>query len=81
MASGITQFATELVALESSVDRAGRALGCTYATSEEFEAAFVAARRRQGAFAGLVQPARLALMATAATSMAALLILALQEAR
>jgi hypothetical protein len=41
MAAAIAPFAADLVALESSVDRAGRALGCTYATSEEFEAAFV----------------------------------------
>jgi uncharacterized protein (DUF2252 family) len=78
MAAAIAPFATDLVALESSVDRAGRALGCTYATSEEFEAAFVAARRRQGAFTRPFQPARFVLMATAATSMAALVLLALR---
>jgi hypothetical protein len=78
MAAAIAPFATDLVALESSVDRAGRALGCTYATSEEFEAAFVAARRRQGAFIRPVRPTRLVLMATAAASMAALVLLALR---
>jgi hypothetical protein len=78
MAAATTQFATDLVALEASVDRAGRSLGCIYATSAEFEAAFVAARRRQGAFGRPIQSARYVLMATAATSMAALVLLAWQ---
>ena len=75
-AVAISQFASDVAALQASVDRAGRALGCSYSTSEEFEAAFVNARRRQGAFARPFQTARVALSATAVTSLAALLLLA-----
>jgi hypothetical protein len=74
--AAISQFESDLVALESSVDRAGRALGCSYATSEDFEAAVVEARRRQAAFTSPVQPARLALGATAIVSFVALMLLA-----
>ena len=75
-ALAISQFESDVAALQTSVDRAGRALGCSYSTSEEFEAAFVDARRRQGAFARPFQTARVALSATAVASLGALLLLA-----
>ena len=73
----ISQFESELVALDQAVDRARRALGCSYATSDEFEAAFVAARRRQGAFTHPFHTARLIFATTAVTALMALCILAL----
>jgi len=73
----ISQFEAELVALDLAVDRARRALGCSFATSDEFEAAFVAARRRQGAFVRPFYTARLIFATTAVTALVALCILAL----
>ena len=40
----------DLAALRASAERAGRALGCLFSTSDEFEAAVVRVRREQGAF-------------------------------
>ena len=40
----------ELVALETSAERAGRALACAYSSSAEFDRALIAARRAAGVY-------------------------------
>ena len=40
----------DLAALRAAAERAGTALGCLFSSSDEFEAAVISARRRQGAF-------------------------------
>jgi hypothetical protein len=75
--AAIDQFESDLTALNACVERAGLALGCTYSSADEFEAEAVHAWRRQRAFARHVMQARLVLGATAVTSLAALLVLAL----
>jgi hypothetical protein len=74
----IDQFKSDLAALEACVARAGQALGCCYAGSDEFEAEVVRMRRANGAFdrPHLVRM-RFILGATVATSLAALLLLVL----
>jgi hypothetical protein len=46
----IANLEADLVALRASAERAGRALGCLFSSSDEFEAAVVKVRREQGAF-------------------------------
>ena len=46
----IAQLGAELGALEASAERARAALACAYATSAEFEAAVIRARREAGMF-------------------------------
>jgi hypothetical protein len=73
----IGQFESDVSALNACVERAGVALGCCYATAEEFEAENVRAYRQQRAFARHAVQARVVLGATAVTSLALLLVLAL----
>jgi hypothetical protein len=75
--AAIDRFESDLLALNACVERAGVALGCCYSTSEEFEAEAVQTYREQHAFARHVMQLRLALGATAAVSLAALLVLTL----
>jgi hypothetical protein len=72
----INQFESDLSALDACVERAGAALGCCYSTSDEFEAENVRAWRNKRAFERHVMQARLALGATAITSLALALVLA-----
>jgi hypothetical protein len=46
----VVQLEADLAALRASAERAGRALGCLFSSSDEFEAAVVRVRREQGAF-------------------------------
>jgi hypothetical protein len=46
----IADLESDLAALRASAERAGRALGCLFSSSDEFEAAVVRVRREQGAF-------------------------------
>jgi hypothetical protein len=47
-ALSILRLRSEFNALEVSAERAGRALACVYSSSDEFEAAVIQARRRDG---------------------------------
>jgi hypothetical protein len=40
----------DLAALRAAAERAGRALGCLFSSSAEFEAAVISARQSHGAF-------------------------------
>ncbi len=65
----------DLGALEASVDRAGLALACAYSSAAEFEAEVIRVRRAAGAYARpRMGQLRLVLAATAAVSLAALLV-------
>lgn len=46
----VTGVEADLVALKAAAERAGTALACLFSSSDEFEAAFIRARRAQGAF-------------------------------
>jgi hypothetical protein len=48
------EIEADFIALKRATERAGRALGCTFASSAEFEAAVIRSRREQG----LLPPAR-----------------------
>jgi hypothetical protein len=63
-------------ALEASANRAGLALACSYSTAAEFEADLIRERRAAGAYANpRAGQLRVFLTATAAASIAALLLL------
>jgi hypothetical protein len=47
-AARIADLEADLAALRASAERAGRALGCLFSSSDEFEAAVVKMRREQG---------------------------------
>ena len=74
--AAIGQFETDISALEACVDRAGRALGCCYSSAEEFEADNVLAWRSKRAIERHLLQGRVALGATAVTSLALLIVLA-----
>lgn len=42
------EIQADFIALKRAAERAGQALGCTFASSDEFEAAVIRARREQG---------------------------------
>ena len=42
------QVEADFIALKRAAERAGQALGCAFASSEEFEAAVIRSRREQG---------------------------------
>ena len=46
----VVDIEADLAALRAAAERAGTALGCLFSSSDEFEAAVISARRRQGAF-------------------------------
>jgi len=46
----VAQVEADLTALRASAERAGIALACLFATSDEFEADIIRERRAQGAF-------------------------------
>jgi hypothetical protein len=46
----VDDIEADLAALRATAERAGTALGCLFSSSDEFEAAVISARRRQGAF-------------------------------
>ena len=48
------QVEAEFIALKLATERAGQALGCTFASADEFEAAVIQSRRERG----LLPPAR-----------------------
>lgn len=76
--ASIGQFKNDLAALEACVARAGQALGCNYAGSDEFEADVVRMRRASRALDGHhIIGMRLVLGATAMASLAALFLLVL----
>ena len=75
-AAAIGQFEKDISALENCVDRAGRALGCCYSSAEEFEADNVQAWRSKRAIERHLMQARVALGATAVTSLALLFVMA-----
>lgn len=75
-ASVISRFDSDLGLLEESVHRAGVALGCCYSDAQEYEAEIIRIRRAAGAFdRHHMKRMRIALGATAAVSLAALLLL------
>lgn len=74
--AAIGKFETDMSALEACVDRAGRALGCCYSSADEFEADNVRAWRSKRAIERHLMQARVALGATAVTSLALLFVLA-----
>jgi hypothetical protein len=44
------QLHTDFVLLEANAEQAGRALACSYSSSDEFEAATIQARRAAGVY-------------------------------
>ncbi len=78
VATAVSRFNSDLGLLEESVNRAGVALGCCYSDAQEYEAEIIKIRRAAGAFdRRYVKRFRIALGATAAVSLAALLLLML----
>ncbi len=73
----ISRFEQDLSALNACVERAGQALGCSYSTAEEFEAEKIEELRNRLALTRHAARAHIFLNATAVTSLAALLLLAL----
>jgi hypothetical protein len=70
--SSVARVRAELGALEASAERAGAALACVFSSSEEFEAAELAARRA-GAWLPLqIDGMRVVLAATTLMAMVAL---------
>ena len=57
----VAQVEADLVALRAAAERAGMALACVFASSDEFEAAVINARRQAGAFRRKRHPARVVL--------------------
>jgi hypothetical protein len=53
-----TTVEADLAALKVSAERAGTALACLFASSDEFEAQVIRVRREQGAFASAGRAAR-----------------------
>lgn len=76
-AKAISQFLSDVSALEACVERAGRALGCRYSGADEFEAENVQVWRSGRDLARQAARARIVLGATAITSFALILMLAL----
>jgi hypothetical protein len=70
--SSIAHVRAELGALEACAERAGAALACVYSSSEEFEAAELAARRAALWLPLHIDGMRVVLLATALAAAAAL---------
>ncbi len=73
--AAISQFESDLLALEACVTRAGDALGCRYSSADEFEAEKIAEFRERLALVRHAGWTRLAVGATAISSLVALLLL------
>jgi hypothetical protein len=69
-----SQLSADMLALESNVERAGRALACAFSSSAEFEAAVVRSKLAAGSY-GPKRRRRLALLAGVATGV--LIVIAL----
>jgi hypothetical protein len=67
------QIEAEFIALKRATERAGRALGCSFASADEFEAAVIQSRRERG----LLPPARPGLFVPALTLLVAAIAWAL----
>jgi hypothetical protein len=74
-AAAIGQLKSDLAALEECVERARLALGCRYVSAAEFESDNVAAWRARKAQHRRVVQARFALIATAISASALLLVI------
>jgi|RhiMetdeSRZDD1v2_1073273.scaffolds.fasta_scaffold312995_2 hypothetical protein len=64
-----------MLALETSVERAGEALACAFSSSAEYEAALIAARRAAGRYGPSRHRRLLMVVAALAALLLALLIL------
>jgi hypothetical protein len=54
----VATIEADLTALRGAADRAGFALACLFSSADEFEAAVISARRREGAFRPRRRPLR-----------------------
>lgn len=70
--SSVARIRDELGALEATAERAGAALACVYASSDEFEAAEIEARRAAMWLPFRIDAMRVVLVATTFAAVAAL---------
>jgi hypothetical protein len=73
------QASAELSALEAYAERAGAALACAYSSSDEFDAALIAARRAAGVYGP--RRHRRQMLTTAAAILAAVVAVAFVTGR
>ena len=77
MLERVKSLRADIAVLEQSIERAGLALGCAYSSQQEFESALARARRgRSPLNLSRINQLRVALGATAVTSLLAIILLA-----